>query len=142
MKYELFRWSATFCRPSCLMMAVLIIVFAWAVAQAESTPSAGGSSVTEAEPLKQDNGKAQVRKCLRCGEPTTKGKACKNCGYIFRGSTGGADPKMGVQNRLKSDVGDINRTNSSINQSMRSLNNSLRDMRQNIFQLRDIHRRF
>jgi hypothetical protein len=131
-----------FCRHACIVMAVLIAVFTWVIARAESTASSSGSSVAEAEPLKQDNGKAQVRKCPRCGEPATRGKACKNCGYIFRGSTGGADAKMGVQNRLKSDVSNINRTNSSINQSMRSLNNSLRDMRQNIFQLRDIHRRF
>lgn len=142
MKYELFRWESSFCRHACLAMALLITLFAWAVAQAESTASPSGSSVTEAEPLKQDNGKAQVRKCPRCGEPTTQGKACKNCGYVFRGSTGGADPKMGVRNRLKSDLSNINRSRNSIDQSMRSLNNSLRDMRQNIFQLRDIHRRF
>ena len=141
MKYDLFRWESTFCRHACLVMAILITLFAWTVAQAESTASPSGSSVTEAESLPQDNGKSQVRKCPRCGEPTTQGKACKNCGYVFRGSTGGPDPNMGVRNRLKSDASNINRTSNSINQSMRSLNNSLRDMRQNIFQLRDIHRR-
>jgi len=124
-----------------IFCAVLLMAFVCTLAQAESAASPADSSGTAAESVKQDNQEPLERNCPQCGQKVTPGKVCPKCGRIFRGSTGGADPTTGVQNKLKSDVGNINRTQGYINRSQRSLNNNLRNMQQNIFRIRDINRR-
>jgi len=124
-----------------IFATVLPIAFGWTFAQAESAASAADPSGSAAESVQQDNKKPLDRKCPRCGQKITPGEACRNCGRIFKGSTGGADPTAGVQNRLKSDVSNINRTRGNIDRSQRTLNNTLRNMQRNIFRIRDINRR-
>jgi membrane protease subunit (stomatin/prohibitin family) len=141
MKNELFSLNPGLCKPSFIVVAAFVMAFAYTLAQAESTAGPADSSGNTAESSQQDNEKSQDRKCPRCGEGLTPGKVCRNCGYIFRGSTGGAEPTTGVQNRLKSDLSNIDRTNSNINQNLRGLNNNLRNMQRNIFRIRDIRRR-
>ncbi|MBI4966043.1 MAG: hypothetical protein HY913_22375 [Desulfomonile tiedjei] len=129
------------CKRAFIVAVAFLMAFAWTFAHGESAVPAGEPSTNLAEPDQQDDGKSPDRVCPQCGEKVAPEKACKSCGRIFRGSTGGVDPTTGVQNRLKSDFSNIDRTKSNINQSTRSLNNNLRNMNQNIFRIRDIRRR-
>lgn len=119
----------------------LLTAFTGTLAEAESGAPPADSSGSPPASVQQETGRPQDQNCPQCGESVAPGEACRKCGRILRGSTGGGDPTMGVQNRVKSDIGNINRTNSNINRSLRNVDNNLRNMRQNIFKIRDINRR-
>jgi ribosomal protein L32 len=128
-------------RHAFVVAVALLTAFTGTAAEAESAAPPADSSGSPAASVRQENGKPQDRNCPKCGESVASGEACPKCGRILKGSTGGVDPTTGVQNRVKSDISNINRTNSNINRSLRNVDNNIRSMRQNIYRIRDINRR-
>jgi ribosomal protein L32 len=141
MRFESSLVSLGICRYAFIVTVVLMVATAWTFARADDASNSAASSRTAAAAVQQDSQKLPDQDCPQCGKKVSPGKGCKNCGRVFRGSTGGADPTSGIRNRVKSDVSKIGQTNRNINQSLRSLNNNLRNLKQNIFRIRDINRR-
>jgi ribosomal protein L32 len=141
MSFELLRIRLGNCRYAFIAFAVVMMAFAWIQAHPESGSSPAESSKAASQSVQQNSEKPLASNCQQCGEKVGPGGVCKNCGRVIKGSTGGADPSAGVRNRMKSDLSNINRTNSNISRSLRNMNNSIRNMNQNIFRIRDIRRR-
>jgi hypothetical protein len=129
--------------PMMALFLALILAFvsSHVYAYYSAVPASNGNSESVSDAPPEVHSPPQAEICPRCGEEKADSIKCKNCGLRLRLTPGRFIP-YGLDNRTRSDLMNIGRSNQKIDRSMRSLQKSLRDMNTSINRARVPNRRY